>query len=171
MSPSTICSPAAFLLSGWCFNTIALSVEKQQRMWPKWLIITKKRNRFIRSGGGNILTGSFYLFLCGLVPQVWEPKDSIVILILTNKWQDKEVKCLLYLLSIYGCSQKWNSIQCKLFLGLMSTRVSSSETKNTLKKFEITIHSAHFVKTKHILNVKLIWGFSKKNNVGIFQTL
>lgn len=36
-------------------------------------------------GGGGVLTGSFNLFLCSFVPQVSKAKDSVVVLILTNK--------------------------------------------------------------------------------------
>ena len=49
MSPSTICSPAAFLLSGWCFSTMALSVGKQQRTWleevSREVILTSRRKK------------------------------------------------------------------------------------------------------------------------------
>lgn len=38
---------------------------------------------------GGILTGSFDLFLRGFVPQIGEAKDSVVILILTDKQQHK----------------------------------------------------------------------------------
>lgn len=34
---------------------------------------------------GKVLTGSFNLFLCGFIPQMWESEDSVVILILQNK--------------------------------------------------------------------------------------
>lgn len=43
----------------------------------------------MREGGRGILTGSFDLFLCGFVPQVYEAEDSIVILILKEQVRSK----------------------------------------------------------------------------------
>lgn len=45
---------------------------------------------FICPEVGETLTGCFNLSLCGLVPQVWEAEDGVVILILKNNSQDKD---------------------------------------------------------------------------------
>lgn len=54
-----------------------------------YMLFQQLQKGSMRAGGRGILTGSFDLFLCGFVPQVYEAEDSIVILILKEQVRSK----------------------------------------------------------------------------------
>lgn len=59
---------------------------------------------------GEILTGSFDLFLCGFVPHVDEAKDSVVILILTDKRQYKpHNECFFFHINQQNHGKVWTA--------------------------------------------------------------